>query len=881
MDCPRIDANRMVTVYASDGNTTAIQDLTVVLTKEPELNKTNNPLLFIPQDVYVCIFPDQTMMQHETMVLNLSEFCPNTYTFTLPNNDSITSIQNNTLYFTPLSDFIGTWFVQVLVNNTQSVNLSVIVVDVLEKNHTYTETTTQLPAVIGEPVTWIKEVSVEDPISNVNITLEVPSEAKNLVVDGKTERRITTQNAQPREIHITANKTKNLTITYQTPAPEKTEKQSTHKGKLEKNVSIHSEASVHYHNVTSYTEIPETPRALVKFFWLVNQTKTNVIDDPRFNVILIDTNRNGLVDRIEWTVPQLSEQNFVVEIGLATINTKKSIYHPGETAEIIMVVLDSQGHLVENADITVNVTSPSGISSIYNNAIPKSRGVYLLNHTTNQEGIYLMTVLATAPGVDSTMYSYFQVSNNYEFDILRNIPATTDPWQTPLTATIKIVTFTDTQSFTLTETIHNQYEIIHTANATLTELNNQHILTWYNLTNNSIVSYTVRPPYITPALYEHGPASVTYGNETFFESRPWYLAVDPEYLDTDDTEWDLGTYNFTQTDTENVTIQNTSAFPCTPNNFIPDVANHYATIDNGDGTWTTTYQPDGTYGKDSWYTNSWGSNDNQGVCNYVRLGTAGSAGNLRRGVYYFNTTVLPTTSITTANFKTYVYSVSAGNIDVDIHRVTQWWLEGTGVCGKSDDTSGVLWGSYDGTNAWTAGGAFDATVYDSVVPAVTTWSIFDAQSLVQEWVDGTYTNYGILTKPTHEGEANIQSYSYTSDYATAAERPILNITYNPSCYYNQGNYTSKVFDPGSIVTWDNITYGDVTTSNNKVGFYSRSCEDSCSAETWAGPDFTSPWKFSNNQSQYFQYMAFLNTTDVCFRDPLSSMGQHLLQFGFG
>jgi len=47
------------------------------------------------------------------------------------------------------------------------------------------------------------------------------------------------------------------------------------------------------------------------------------------------------------------------EAGLASINTNKSIYHPNETAKIIMVVLDTKGFLISNADVKLNVTTPN------------------------------------------------------------------------------------------------------------------------------------------------------------------------------------------------------------------------------------------------------------------------------------------------------------------------------------------------------------------------------------------------------------------------------------------------------------------------------------------------------------------------------------------
>lgn len=137
----------------------------------------------------------------------------------------------------------------------------------------------------------------------------------------------------------------NHTIKYKTPAPEKREKSSDGK----KQITVYSNSSSHYHNVTSYTSIPEisyTP----EFYRIVKEnvtrnvtvnstpnstnvttiTKTvtrrvEVSSDPLYNVTYLDTNANGKFDRIEWNVPRLSEDVYEVEITVLNVQSYPTV----------------------------------------------------------------------------------------------------------------------------------------------------------------------------------------------------------------------------------------------------------------------------------------------------------------------------------------------------------------------------------------------------------------------------------------------------------------------------------------------------------------------------------------------------------------------------
>lgn len=220
------------------------------------------------------------------------------------------------------------------------------------------------------------------------------------------------------------------------------------------------------------------------------------------------------------------------ETGLATVNTNKSLYHPNEEAKIIMVVLDNEGYLVKDANVSLYVTTPDNVISLFSteeSTINETeKGIYqTIFSDTFQEGNYSLFVTAYSEEVNNSMISYFTVKEYYEFDILRKVPATTDPWQGPFTSQVKIISHNEHQNFDLKEVIPINFTVKDYGGSTLSIEGEKKILSWYNLTNNSIVSYIVSPPLVTPDLYEIGPSYVEYGTSSFFEARPWYLAIDP------------------------------------------------------------------------------------------------------------------------------------------------------------------------------------------------------------------------------------------------------------------------------------------------------------------------------------------------------------------
>ncbi len=212
-------------------------------------------------------------------------------------------------------------------------------------NHTFeVNSLVQGQAEIGKPVEWVQNIQItnlDNETKEIEINSLAPEEAEiSEVKDKKKDKKILVEESIVEEVNVSgkhklnfedkkspkakslvftdsleSNETKEYEIKYKTPAPEKFETEEVFEdGKVSKNITIRSNASVHYQNVLSYASIPESEREEIHLYWMFNGSKIDVVGDERYNVSFYDTNNNSFIDKISWIVPQLSEQNFVLEI---------------------------------------------------------------------------------------------------------------------------------------------------------------------------------------------------------------------------------------------------------------------------------------------------------------------------------------------------------------------------------------------------------------------------------------------------------------------------------------------------------------------------------------------------------------------------------------
>jgi hypothetical protein len=130
-------------------------------------------------------------------------------------------------------------------------------------------------------------------------------------------------------------------------------------------------------------------------------------------------------------------------------------------------------------------------------------------------------------------------------------------------------------------------------------------------------------------------------------------------------------------------------------------------------------------------------------------------------------------------------------------RLTASWVE-----------SEVTWNSRQSGVGWGApGGDFDSATVDSqdintgARDSANCWFSFLLTQTIRDWLDGVYSNYGLLLKLDQDQAASTTVGFRASDHATAGERPILWVE-------NKSSPMNLVpTGPGYYQQWQNPSYG--------------------------------------------------------------------------
>ncbi|MGI0087089.1 MAG: LamG-like jellyroll fold domain-containing protein, partial [Nitrosotalea sp.] len=220
--------------------------------------------------------------------------------------------------------------------------------------------------------------------------------------------------------------------------------------------------------------------------------------------------------------------------GLVIVNTNKSIYKPGETADLTIVVLDNGGRPVCNSQISLDILSPDLTSTLLSsgNGISRDKlcGVYDAQYLVSSEGNYTVNVTASTPNGITHFSTYFLAKNNYDFDIIRTADSKIDPINNPnlFNVRIDIGSYVNTQGLTIKEFVPSVFNI--TTDGSVQTVGDTKVLTWNKdlVGNKTFVQYSYSVPLDFPQIYALGPVQITYGSgESFTEARQWFVANDP------------------------------------------------------------------------------------------------------------------------------------------------------------------------------------------------------------------------------------------------------------------------------------------------------------------------------------------------------------------
>jgi len=269
-----------------------------------------------------------------------------TFGCTVPDNMEVDINQDEIVVFA-LEGFYGdrqmTFYASDGINSTPSNEITVTIEPLPFEGP---EELIQLPAEIGKPVKWIKRVKLDKETTNPVIS--VPFLATNLKGSKSLPDRADISHrireavpglghapalqAAPSTPDALANRTKpviiedtleQFEIEYETPAPEKTEERIS---SLRKRITVHS--GFHYENVYAYTELEtEVSPETVTLYYVDNKRDDG--KEARYRAkeaFYNDTNGNGLIDRIEWNIPHLSNQTYEVEIDILNVQSYPTLY---------------------------------------------------------------------------------------------------------------------------------------------------------------------------------------------------------------------------------------------------------------------------------------------------------------------------------------------------------------------------------------------------------------------------------------------------------------------------------------------------------------------------------------------------------------------------
>ncbi len=166
---------------------------------------------------------------------------------------------------------------------------------------------------------------------------------------------------------------------------------------------------------------------------------------------------------------------------------------------------------------------------------------------------------------------------------------------------------------------------------------------------------------------------------------------------------------------------------------------------------------------------------------YIKLGETGNnfgvgsqlivdreSTDLQRALVQFDLSSIPVDAIIQSATLNLEATAVDGILTIDVYQLLESWAEGTSN-GSSDDAN---WTNRDTGTAWTtAGGYFDATAIDSLTASATGQHSWDITTLVQDWVDGTDANYGVMIA-SPDGGGN-RTFSFDSREGTTAPQLII------------------------------------------------------------------------------------------------------------
>lgn len=196
---------------------------------------------------------------------------------------------------------------------------------------------------------------------------------------------------------------------------------------------------------------------------------------------------------------------------------------------------------------------------------------------------------------------------------------------------------------------------------------------------------------------------------------------------------------------------------------------------------------------------------NFGNCDVIWVGPEASNNDFSRIVMQFDLSGIPACAIIDTAYLQ-LTTVSGGNDNASVvgaYRITEQWTEGSGSC-TGNSANDVTWNRRTTSTNWvTAGGSFNNTAVSTAIITSTAGTVlgWNLKSLVASWVNGTFSNFGVLLKYVNENQNAKYGVFASSEHSTIGIRPRLVVSYrvplNATVTVNQISTPSS--SDGSIV----------------------------------------------------------------------------------
>lgn len=341
--------------------------------------------------------------------------------------------------------------------------------------------------------------------------------------------------------------------------------------------------------------------------------------------------------------------------GVLALNTNKSIFTPGEAAQISMAVLDNQGKMVCNADVILEIKDPQGNIKqlttkggqiVVNKNCQKKEFIeepdFETVYQVGSPGKYEMRLTSITKNGSYTIRDSFEVKDSVSLDVERITATRIYP---VLEYPVKIIIKANTDfSGTVVERVPDDFKIISSSKGLVekekieqteeqniaSNLDNKpklvQAITFYQEPGNHSISsygnyqdiswsvdlkkgeefqivYTYKAPEISPEFYLLGPLVFKnkLGKEVFKEARQWQIASDAiSYVTSTNA---TGNNISSVSPSLSVGANHLVVFFCMTK------SNKTLTLSSGTG-WTSVLNQSGTPSEASWYKISSGATEN-------------------------------------------------------------------------------------------------------------------------------------------------------------------------------------------------------------------------------------------------------------------------------